>query len=212
MNFVNDFSIEKTCLAPVDVQAMFCNPRYYSWNQWYQPWQATERTQCVANEIGVIAPQFNALGVDTAWIYYTKTYNSKNPFSLAGNFYGGVPDEKDAIIPKVESSAFDEGVTPFEQWLIDNDKEHILLCGFYLTACVYLTAVHAAFKGYKVTVLADLSVDGRYRGQLERPHTQCLSDFADVISDSSKGISSNIRFDRSADVLNVYKQRTLSVA
>ena len=212
MNFVHDFSIKETCLAPIDVQGMFCNPKYFSLNKWYQPWMATERTDTVAKRISNIAPDFNTQGVDVAWIYYTNKFDAKKPFKLAGNFHEIIPHKDDAIIPKIESSAFDEEVTPFEKWLVDNEKEHILLCGFYLTACVYWTAVHAAFKGYKVTVLTDMSADGRRRGHEEKSHKQCLNDFADVVSSSPKYISSNIRFGRSAEVLNIYKARTLSVA
>lgn len=212
MNFLHDFSIDETCLAPIDVQGMFCNPRYFSFNRWYQPWIATNRTHEMAKRISNLVPEFNAVGMDVAWIYYTNRYDAKRPFKLAGHFYEVIPQENDAIIPKIESSAFDEEVTPFERWLIDNDKEHILLCGFYLTACVYWTAVHAALKGYKVTVITDMSADGRRRGCAEKTHKQCLNDFAEVISGSSQYISNNIRFGRSTEVLESYKVRRLSVA
>lgn len=212
MSFINETSIKETCLAPIDVQGLFVDPSYLSIYKFFQPWIATDRTKNTASKIGVITPQFNQVGIDIAWIYYTDSYNSKRPFNFSGKMYNVSPHENDAIIQKIESSAFDEKETPFEKWLINNKKNHIVMCGFYLTACVYWTAVHAALKGYKVTVLADLSVDGRIRGQDEQTHKQCLDEFTDIIQRSPPCISNNIQLATSETTLTSYKQHKLVAA
>lgn len=218
MNFVHDFSIEETCLAPIDVQGMFCNPRHFSLNKWKQPWIATERTRQTAKRISTVACEFNALACDVAWIYYTDPYMKKS-FKFAGKFYQVIPRAKDSIIPKYEDSAFEGGdppyvddPSPFQNWISSRGKKHIVLCGFQLSACVFKTTFDAALRGYKVTVLADISVDGRPRGKVEQEHSKCLHNFSEAVFKLPKQVSSNIRFGRSADVLNIYQARTLSVA
>lgn len=208
MDFVRDHTIEETCFVPVDVQELFCNPGFRSWKKYFQPWIATERTKTVAHKIGTIAPEFNRMGMDVAWLYYTDDYNAKKLFRLAGGLYGVNPMPEDAIIPKTESAPFDDFETPFESWLLDNNKRHIMLAGVNLTACVYWTAAMAAIKGYKVSVIADLTANGQRRKGARTTHQQDLDSFAKVIGESDKRISDNIQWtltEQSLDILHTKK-------
>lgn len=210
MSFLGNIKPEQTCLVPIDVQEMFCNPRYWSFIKFIQPWVATPRTDAFAHKIGSIAPKFNALSIDVAWVYYTEEYDCKKPFKMAGRLYGVKPAPIDAIIPKAEDSAFEDGLqTPFEKWLIDKNKTHIILCGFYLTACVYKTAMDAVSKGYKVTVLADLSTDGRRANEHQETHRTSICQFIDNVTKSSPKYARNIELSTSALALKTLEQTTL---
>ena len=88
-----------------------------------------------------------------------------NPHFDNGNdydFHRYFPTEEDTEIIKTSDSGFED--TNLDDVLKIDGKKNLLVCGFNLCACVYSTAADGVARGFKVSVILDLSGNDRVCG------------------------------------------------
>ena len=153
----------KTALLVIDVQEGYCAPKY----------RKHVEQDAVARRIASIAPAFRKAGIPIYAVYYDEHY--------LGGFHRFKPANDDIVVPKNKDSAF-EG-SNMEELLKKNGHKNLLICGVYESLCVKKTAEDALKRGFKVTVLKDLTADweaGERDGYYEHPAPPAGETFAEL--------------------------------
>lgn len=152
----------KVALLIIDVQKEYCSQKY----------KGNPKTEQIAGDIARLVPCFRQAGIGVYAIYFEPHAMLKRPdeYHLA-DFYKFKPvPETDHVIGKIECNAFSS--ERLVHTLKREGHEHVLLCGFYLSACVAATMNGALESCQSVTLLNDLTCDGGN----PRPGTQSLEE------------------------------------
>lgn len=140
----------KVALMIIDVQKEFCS----------QDYNGNPQTEQIAGDIARLVPCFRQAGIGVYAIYFEPQAMLKKPdkYHLADFYkYEPVP-ETDHVIGKRERDAFSS--ERLIHSLRKEGHEHVLLCGFNLSACVASTIDGAIESCKSVTLLNDLTCDG----------------------------------------------------
>lgn len=137
---------------PIDLQAAFCCPSKGLGNT---------ATVAVTHKILDIAPQFNALGLKSCWVYYSW------PTGGVENAYGGpfehnfIEDDMNIITEKPYDDGFRNPYTPLAETAHDLRLTTLFMAGVSQNACVERTAIGAMCRGYDVVVIEDLCANNK---------------------------------------------------
>ena len=182
----------KTALLVIDVQQSFLKRPY--WNEAEYP--------AFMSQLQSLVDRARARGIPVLQIFHQEEPNTpENPFSKVSGFVAALPElriEPERVFHKNVHSALygrsNDGRT-LEQWLRDNQIEHVVVTGIRTEQCCETTTRHASDAGFKVTYALDATLtfpmvakSGRTYSPAElRDRTELvLQDrFADVVAASA---------------------------
>ncbi len=116
-------------------------------------------TDLTTDNIGHFSAALDTLGIPTIQLYFDK--ENEGPEKANGGFYKLQPQTNNPshiLIPKDKSSGF-EGTCTLHAQLQSLQKENIILDGFNLTGCLYLTAIGALDRDYNLWIPADCTTN-----------------------------------------------------
>lgn len=202
--------LETTCFAAIDLQRDFCDPDRFSFFGLFKP-SGTQYTDITARKIAAIAPEFNRIGMDVAWVYYDSEYRAMKPKHVIKSLHRVKPANQDYLIPKTEDDAFRGGAkSAFNRFMKQHGKKSMFICGVNLNACVYSTVTGAVLRGYDAYLVTDLSADGRdIIRQSSMPPLEEFKQTANWINKSSTPCRGKIYYTNSADILAHYKTTSM---
>jgi nicotinamidase-related amidase len=145
----------KTALLVIDVQQSFLKRPY---------WNDTEFVPFMS-QLQSLVDRARARGIPVAQIFHEDGPDTTaNPFSKASGLVAALPQlriEPAAVFHKnVHSSLYGrskDGRT-LEQWLRDNQIEHVVVTGIRTEQCCETTTRHASDAGFKVTYAMDATL------------------------------------------------------
>jgi len=168
--------------VPIDVQALFCDPIN----------RGNTATAHTAAQIAKLAPQFNAITRQTAWVYSDERLNGTAD-TAKGGFFAVQPAANDILIRKDCNSAFRKAAAPlgtpsdFAHYVSKTSPSALMISGFNLNACVEDTVFDALVAGHNVILLADLCANDKMNfGDIEdllHRHRLQYGEYCDAIRD-----------------------------